>query len=39
MFCTSSVKFVTVLQKIEFLKNPRWRTCCETTVAMGTVLN
>ena len=39
MFLLILVKSVAVLQKIKFLKNPRWRTCCETTVAMATVLN
>ena len=43
MFLLVSVKFAAVLQKIKFLKNPRWRprwrTCCETTVAIATVLN
>ena len=35
-FILIPVKFVAVLQKIKFLKNPkwqpRWRTCCETTI-------
>ena len=39
MVFTISVKFAVVLQKIKFLKNPRWRTCCETTIAIATVLN
>ena len=45
MFCflLISVKFAVFLRKINFLKNPRWRprwrTCCETTVAIATVLN
>ena len=43
MFSTNSNKFVAVLRKIKFLKNPRWRprwpTCFETNVAMATVLN
>ena len=41
-FLLISVKFVAVLRKIQFLKNPRWRpiwrTCCETTVAIAAVL-
>ena len=42
-FLPISVKFAAILGKIKFLKNPRWRpkwrTCCETTVAIATVLN
>ena len=41
-FLLISVKFDAVLRKIIFLKYPswwpRWRTCCETTVAIATVL-
>ena len=36
-------KIAAILRKINFLKNPRrrpiWRTYCETTVAIATVLN
>ena len=43
MFSTNSVKFVAILRKIKFSKNPRWRpiwrTCCEMIVAIAAVLN
>ena len=42
-FLLIPVKFVAVLRKIKFLKNPRWRpkwqACCENGVAMATVFN
>ena len=41
-FLQIPVKFVAVLQKIKFLKNPRWRPSgghvVKTAVAMATVL-
>ena len=44
MFSTIiSVKCAAILRKIKILKNPRrrpiWRTCCEATAAIATVLN
>ena len=39
MFSTSFKKCAAVLLKIKFLKNPRWWTCWETTIAMATVLD
>ena len=30
MFILIPVKFVAVLRKIKFLKNPRWRLCMKT---------
>ena len=43
LFLLISIKFTAVLRKINFLKNPRWRprwrTCCEMTVAIAAVLN
>ena len=37
-FLLISRKFAAFLLKIKCLKNPRWLTCCETTVAIATVL-
>ena len=31
-------KLAAILTKIKCLKNPRWRTCCETVVVIATVL-
>ena len=42
-FLPITVKFVAILRKIKFLKNPTWRprrrSYCETTAAMAIVLN
>ena len=42
-FLLIPVKFAAILRKLKFLKNPRgrpkWRTCCEMTAAIATVLN
>ena len=38
-FLLTSRKFAAFLLKIKLLKNPIWRTCCETNVAIATALN
>ena len=34
-FLLIPVKFVAVLRKMKFLKNPRWRICCEIGCCHG----